>query len=72
MMKLSAMIWSGEHKAWWRPDAAGYTDDIHAAGRWTMEEAESLTSQAGPEKKIKLIYVTSEWIDGVKQKGSTT
>lgn len=47
-------IWSGEHCAYWRENACGYTADIAKAGRWTFEDASSNTSHCGPEKKIEL------------------
>lgn len=47
-------IWSGEHSAYWRPDASGYTVYPHVAGVYSRAEAESLTSHCGPEKKIEL------------------
>ena len=33
------LIWSNEHGAWWRPNAAGYTMRIEEAGRYSREEA---------------------------------
>lgn len=33
------LIWSNEHRAWWRPDARGYTLDIERAGRYSRDEA---------------------------------
>lgn len=48
-------IWSNEHKAWWRPDGAGYTDNIHIAGIYRLEDAWERVQGAGPEKKIVLV-----------------
>lgn len=48
------LIWSGEHQAWWRAPANGYTDDIFAAGVYPLFEARSRTAHCGPEKRIKL------------------
>lgn len=48
------LIWSGEHQAWWRAPANGYTNDIFAAGVYPRDEARSHTSHCGPEKRIKL------------------
>lgn len=33
------LIWSNEHRAWWRPKSQGYTVRTQAAGRYTREEA---------------------------------
>lgn len=33
------LIWSNEHRAWWRPRAQGYTKRIDHAGRYSREEA---------------------------------
>ena len=33
------LVYSREHNAFWRPNAAGYTYDINAAGRYTCEQA---------------------------------
>lgn len=48
------LIWSGEHQAWWRAPANGYTTDILAAGVYPRDEARRNTSHCGPEKRIKL------------------
>ncbi len=33
------LIWSNEHRAWWRPNSAGYTVYATAAGIYSKEEA---------------------------------
>lgn len=33
------LIWSNEHRAWWRPGRQGYTTSIHEAGSYTRENA---------------------------------
>jgi hypothetical protein len=33
------LIWSNEHKAWWKPNSMGYTTSRKEAGRYTMERA---------------------------------
>lgn len=50
-------IWSGQWKAFWRPEAAGYTDKAYEAGVWLRHEAKAMTSHCGPEKKIKLLAI---------------
>lgn len=36
------IIWSNEHRAYWRPDSCGYTRRIDDAGRYSYEEARSI------------------------------
>lgn len=45
-------IWSEEHRAYWRPDSAGYTTEIESAGLYPFEKAYDTTRHCGPEKKI--------------------
>ena len=33
------LVWSNEHRMWWRPNSCGYTTDIAQAGRYTRAEA---------------------------------
>lgn len=35
----SYLIWSNEHRAWWRPNSSGYTVFIESAGRYSRDEA---------------------------------
>lgn len=39
MVEFRYNLWSIEHKAWWRPDAQGYTVVRENAGNYTEEEA---------------------------------
>lgn len=36
---MSYLIWSNEHRAWWRPDSQGYTVNMGGAGRYSREDA---------------------------------
>jgi hypothetical protein len=49
---MNVRVWSREHKAYWRPDGSGYTDD--AAAAWVVEftTAYYCTKHCGPEKHI--------------------
>jgi hypothetical protein len=33
------LIWSIEHKKWWRPNGMGYTPTFSEAGRFSLENA---------------------------------
>lgn len=37
------LVWSNQHRAWWRPKSAGYTDDVKRAGRYSRAEAISIS-----------------------------
>jgi hypothetical protein len=52
----NVLIWSGEHRAWWRGGAAGYTTDRNEAGVYDFNSAFARSSHCGPEKQI--IYET--------------
>jgi hypothetical protein len=38
-MSEKYLIWSNEHRMWWRPNKAGYTTSLATAGRYSREEA---------------------------------
>jgi hypothetical protein len=40
------LIWSNEHRLWWRADSCGYTSDINDAGWYTRDEAISICATA--------------------------
>lgn len=40
------LIWSNEHRAWWRPNSAGYTIQVADAGRYSLGEALSICRTA--------------------------
>lgn len=46
MSAADYVIWSFEHRAWWRPGRWGYTDDLEQAGRYTRREAEAIVADA--------------------------
>lgn len=39
---------------WWRPNAAGYTNEIRDAGRYSQEDAEAHIKGLGPEKMARI------------------
>ena len=40
------VVWSNEHRAWWRPNSSGYTRHVERAGRYTRDEALSISFKA--------------------------
>ena len=60
-------IWSREHGAYWRPEAAGYTDDKDQAGIWDFQKAYLTTQHCGREKHIEYIAVPRAAVGGVQR-----
>lgn len=40
------LVWSNEHRAWWRPARCGYVRDVRGAGRYTRAEAIEISGTA--------------------------
>lgn len=40
------LIWSNEHRAWWKPHSNGYTTLTHLAGQFTEMEARKIIREA--------------------------
>jgi hypothetical protein len=38
------LIWSNEHRAWWRANSCGYTIHVDQAGRYPRDEALEIAS----------------------------
>ena len=41
------LIWSNEHRAWWRANRCGYTNKAEEAGRYSLEEANAICCDGG-------------------------
>ena len=46
MTQSHYLIWSMEHRAWWKPGGWGYTTVTHKAGRYQPQEAIKLCAEA--------------------------
>lgn len=53
------VIYSAEHRAFWRANAAGYAAYEGYAGLYTFEEAWAATHHVGPEKQIFYIKLNN-------------
>jgi hypothetical protein len=40
------VIWSFEHRAWWRPGEMGYTESVFEAGLYTKAQADRIVTKA--------------------------
>lgn len=54
-LRHKVRIWSNEHGAFWRQDAAGYTDDAAQAWEIDFATAYERAKHCGPEKKINFL-----------------
>lgn len=52
------LIWSGEHNAWYRPGAQGYTDDIAKAG--VFRRAVGAINEEKRERQVYLDEATED------------
>lgn len=62
------LVYSREHNAFWRPSAAGYTNLIEDAGRYTKAEAEAHCSTRDPRAKDdppEVAVIAPEFADAI-------
>ena len=51
------VVWSWEHRAWWRADRKGYTESLNEAGHYTFDEAADITVGHIPAgEEIAMLY----------------
>lgn len=62
-MNKNVRIWSDVHKAFWRPNACGYTSDYSAAGWYDPDEARYLT-EGLEDKQLKIVPVEPIFVFG--------
>jgi hypothetical protein len=43
---MKYLIWSNEHRGWWKPSRHGYTTLTHKAGQFSLEEATEIVTKA--------------------------
>ena len=58
----NCVIWSGEHRAYWRANGSGYTTILEAAGIYSRSDALARIGGCGPEKKIEIRPITFKTI----------
>lgn len=60
------IIWSFEHKAWWRSGRQGYTEDVMEAGKYTFAEAEEICISASYSGEIQEAMVPLQARENLK------
>jgi hypothetical protein len=43
---MKFLIWSNEHRGWWKPNRHGYTTLTHCAGQFSLEDATEIVTNA--------------------------
>lgn len=57
---LTHLIWSNEHRGWWKPNSRGYTKDLLQAGLYSQEQARKITSDSSYWWKTEGSFVITE------------
>jgi hypothetical protein len=55
------LIWSNEHKAWWKPDHNGYTTNTGEAGRYQEREARFICERANIAEVNEVLCLAPEF-----------
>lgn len=69
-MERNYLVWSNEHRAWWRADSSGYTRNVAQAGLYTRDDAISISHKARdgwepgdlPDEIPVLLADTPRWV----------
>jgi hypothetical protein len=59
---MKFLIWSNEHRMWWRANERGYTDSIEEAGRYPYEQAAKVVLSASVNGQ--LLYDRTDPVTG--------
>lgn len=51
MVDYPYLIWSNEHRAWWKPHRQGYTKRVKDAGRYSEAEVLEICTDAIPGRR---------------------
>jgi hypothetical protein len=62
-MKERYLVWSHEHRAWWRKGSAGYTQHLSEAGLYTHDHAMAICLAAMPGAREVLNELPVRWDD---------
>lgn len=49
--QTKVLIWSMEHRGWWRSNSCGYTSEIEDAGLYGEDEATEIVKHSGGKKE---------------------
>lgn len=63
MADVLYLLWSGRHRAWWRPDALGYTALAAEAGRYSEADAVryvTASAQCGIREQVTTMVAAPE------------
>lgn len=59
-MNTQYVVWSFEHRQWWRANHSGYTPYLADAGRYSAEEAGAIVTQSVMGEEVALLLQTAE------------
>ena len=70
---MNYLVWSNQHRAWWRSNSCGYTRNVESAGRYSRDEAIQISRGRGwpatgipdeipvPEQDAMDCFAPSDW-----------
>lgn len=61
---MKYLIWSNEHRGWWKPTLHGYTTRTDKAGQFSHEEASGIVADAN-RLKVEEIMVEAPSFDQI-------
>jgi hypothetical protein len=61
---MKFLVWSNQHRMWWRPNHRGYTEFVEEAGRYERPAAETIVARATLDGQLNVRRedpVTGQW-----------
>lgn len=55
---MNYLVWSNQHRMWWKANRCGYTPDRDTAGRYTRAEADAIVKDATVDGHITHVSPT--------------
>jgi hypothetical protein len=62
---MKYLIWSNEHRGWWKPNRHGYTTRTDKAGQFTFDEAADIIKDAN-RFRVEEILIAAPHPDQIK------
>lgn len=54
------VIWSFEHRAWWKPNQRGYTTNLDEAGGYSAREAGQIVTDSVLGEEVAILFEVAQ------------